>query len=237
MGRVGIGRTKNRTGVAVSTATGCASAKPGAKARTVADGTTDLEPESSPQHVPAIVGPSDVQQSSAAIWEQTRQGHSARTRLKTVTAKRPRRSRRNPEVTILCITPGPKMAMMQVIYWTWPARPAFYRVHATRACDRLRAYTTGKPKTMDFPAVHLLGCLRLLRAGAVFPAITLAALVASAGCFAARFAFHGVISEGRVIRCLQLCKADAGRRPRRPARATEGLSLFSPARTQPCHSK
>ena len=89
MGRFGIERLK--TGVVVvggSMATGCARAA-GAKAVKATVGATVLEPASSAQHIAEMVTPSDAQQSSAAISEQTRHGHRAMTRLNTATAHRP----------------------------------------------------------------------------------------------------------------------------------------------------
>jgi hypothetical protein len=77
-----------------------------------------LEAESLAQHIPPIEGPSDAQQSSAAIWGQTRQGHNAKKRQNTIPARRPRWSRRSAEVTSLCITLRPNVAMMQLIYRT-----------------------------------------------------------------------------------------------------------------------
>jgi hypothetical protein len=98
-GRIGSGCESTGTSVARSMDMGCAGAGPEAAARTVADGTTVLEPESPAQHIPPIESPSDAQQSSAAIWAQVRQGHSAKTKLDTITARRPRWSRRSAEVT------------------------------------------------------------------------------------------------------------------------------------------
>ena len=89
MGRVGIGWVKAEAGVAASITTGRESARPGAKAVAVIEGTTVLEPESSAQHIPEMEIPSDAQQSSAAISAHKRQGHSTRTRLNAVTANRP----------------------------------------------------------------------------------------------------------------------------------------------------
>ena len=214
MGRLGIGRTKIGRGVAASIAMGCAGAKPESKARTVADGTTVREPESLAQHIPSIESPSDTQQSSAVIWAPTRQGHRAKTRLHTVTANRQGRSRRRTAVTPPCITSRPNVARMQLSHRTWPASRQGSRVDSshgsgkgarkrdpfsTECIPRKRAndfegQTNGRPQTRGSPAVRLLGRLRLLRAGAVFPAIALAALVASTGCFATRFAFHRVVS-------------------------------------------
>ncbi len=114
MGRVGSGCENTATRTAASIVMGCAGAGPEATARTVADGTTVREPESLAQHIPPIESPSDAQQSSAAIWGQTKQGHSARTRLKAATANKPRRSRFSTEVTGPCITPGPAATRMQL---------------------------------------------------------------------------------------------------------------------------
>jgi len=119
MGRVGSGCENTDTGTAASIVTGCAGAGAEATARTVADGTAVLEPESLAQHIPPIESPSDAQQSSAAIWGQTRQGHSAKTRLNPATANRPRRSRFSTEVTGPCSTPGPAVASMQMAPPTW----------------------------------------------------------------------------------------------------------------------
>ena len=119
MGRVGSGCESTGTSTAASIVMGCAGARPEAKARTVAEGTTVLEPESLAQHIPPIESPSDAQQSSSAIWAQVRQGHNAKTTLNTITARRPRRSRRSTEVTGSCITAGPAVARMQMDPPTW----------------------------------------------------------------------------------------------------------------------
>jgi hypothetical protein len=67
-------------------------------------------------------------------------------------------------------------------------RARFYRLHRSM---RRSAGESDAPA----PRVRLLGCLRLLPAGAVLPAIALTALVASTGCFATRFAFHLVFTN------------------------------------------
>lgn len=114
VGRVGTWSTRTAPGRVASIATGCAAREPEATMRTVVDGAAVLEPPSLTQQAPLIEGPSEAQQSSAAVWAQVRQGHSAKTRLNTIMAKRPRRSRRSAEVTGLCITPGPDVARMQL---------------------------------------------------------------------------------------------------------------------------
>lgn len=88
MGRFGICGLRTGAAGAASMAIGCARAA-GAKAVKATVGATVLEPASSAQHIEEMVTPSDAQQSSAAISEQTRHGHRARTRLNTATAHRP----------------------------------------------------------------------------------------------------------------------------------------------------
>ena len=89
-GRVGALIGWNDEGMAAAIATGCVAAGPEGAPTTVGEGAAVREPPSLMQHAPPIEGPSDAQQSSAAIGEQVRQGHSVTTRLNTITARRPR---------------------------------------------------------------------------------------------------------------------------------------------------
>jgi hypothetical protein len=102
-GRVGTlnGWTGAGPATAKATATAIGGAVTDPAAATVVDGVAVLEPPSPAQHALPIEGPSDAQQSSAAIWAQVRQGHSAKTRLNTITVRGTRWSRRSTEVTPL----------------------------------------------------------------------------------------------------------------------------------------